>query len=42
MLVVVAPFKDQPIVAVGFVVKPEGDAQAAAVMQAVQSLRAQK
>jgi hypothetical protein len=39
LLVIVATFADQPIVGAGFVVKPEGEAQAAAVMEAVQSLR---
>jgi hypothetical protein len=42
VLVVAAPFADQPIVGVGFVVKPEGEAQAAIVMEAVQTLRAKK
>jgi len=41
-LIAVAAFADQPIVAAGFVVKPEGEAHAAIVMQAVQSLRAQR
>jgi hypothetical protein len=40
MLVIAAPFVDQPVVGVGFVVKPPGEQHAAAVMQAVQSLRA--
>jgi hypothetical protein len=39
LLVIVATFAEQPIVGAGFVVKPEGEAQAAAVMEAVQSLR---
>ena len=39
LLVVLATFAEQPIVGAGFVVKPEGEAQAAAVMEAVQSLR---
>jgi hypothetical protein len=40
MLIVAAPFVDQPVVGIGFVVKPPGEQHAAAVMAAVQSLRA--
>jgi hypothetical protein len=39
LLVVVATFADQPLVGAGFVVKPEGEALAASVMAAVQSIR---
>jgi hypothetical protein len=39
LLVIVATFAEQPIVGAAFVVKPEGEAQAGAVMEAVQSLR---
>jgi hypothetical protein len=39
LLVIVATFAEQPIVGAGFVVKPEGESQAGAVMEAVQSLR---
>jgi hypothetical protein len=39
LLVVVATFTEQPLVGAAFVTKPEGEAQAAAVMEAVQSLR---
>jgi hypothetical protein len=41
-LIALAPFADQPIVAAGFVVKPEGEAHAATVMQSVQTLRAKR
>jgi len=39
LLVMVAAFADQPLVGAGFVVKPEGEALAASVMEAMQSVR---